>query len=208
MMPHKFAEIFPAMDDKQFRLLVASIREHGQQEPIVIYKGKILDGRNRKLACANLQIKPKTVEYTGKDPLAFVMAANLHRRHLTASQRAMVAAKVADMKVGQDKRSKLPEGGIKEGVSVEEAAEQLSVSPRSVQRAKAVQASGDEELIEAVEQGKVTVTSAARSVKPEHEPPAPTQPDRFWRKDFERLIAKATSEDIHWAVAYLGRLPK
>jgi|SaaInlStandDraft_7_1057024.scaffolds.fasta_scaffold98518_2 hypothetical protein len=208
MMPHKLAGIFPAMDHKQFQLLVASIREHGQQEPIVVYKGKILDGRNRAGACANLQIKPKTVEYTGKDPLAFVMAANLHRRHLTASQRAMVAAKVADMKVGQDKRSKLPEGGIKEGVSVEEAAEQLSVSPRSVHRAKVVQDSGDDELIQSVEQGDVKVSAAVKSLKPEPEPPAPTQPDRFWRKDFERLIAKATSEDIHWAVAYLGRLPK
>ena len=138
MMPHKLAGIFPAMDRKQFQLLVASIREHGQQEPIVVYKGKILDGRNRAGACANLQIKPKTVEYTGKDPLAFVMAANLHRRHLTTSQRAMVAAKVANIKATTGKRSKTvaKNDGVSEDipsqVSIEQAAEQLSVSKTSV----------------------------------------------------------------------------
>lgn len=210
MMPHKYAEIFPAMDRKQFQLLVASIREHGQQEPIVVYKGKILDGRNRAGACANLQIKPKTVEYTGKDPLAFVMAANLHRRHLTASQRAMVAAKMADLKHGQRKKpqgvsAETPKGGTGEDtVTIDEAAEHLNVSPRSVQRAKAVQNSGDEELIEAVEQGKVKVSAAAKSLKPDPvQKPEPVAESAWW-KDARRLLDTGTAADIKKLITLAG----
>ena len=193
------------MDHKQFQLLVASIREHGQQEPIVVYKGKILDGRNRAGACANLQIKPKTVEYTGKDPLAFVMAANLHRRHLTTSQRAMVAAKVANIKAKTGKRSKMVvDDSISKDtleVSIEQAAEQLSVSPISVRRARVVQTHGDDDLIEAVEQGKVTVTAAERVAKPSA---VKTVSPDVWPKAFKRLLDKATDKQLKWAAKVIG----
>jgi hypothetical protein len=37
-----------------------------------------------------------TVELNGQDPLRFVLAKNDHRRHLTTSQRALVAARLDD----------------------------------------------------------------------------------------------------------------
>ena len=36
-------------------------------------------------------------EYDGDDPRSFVVSLNLHRRHLNESQRAMVAANLANM---------------------------------------------------------------------------------------------------------------
>jgi hypothetical protein len=67
----------------------------------------------------------------------------------------MVAAKMADLKQGQRGQAKeTPKGGTHEDkVTIDKAAEQLNVSPRSVSRAKAVQDSGDDELIKSVEQG-------------------------------------------------------
>ena len=103
MHPHPYAAIFPMMDRKALQELVASIRDDGLEQPIVTFEGKILDGRNRSLACANAQVKPRYVKYKGNDPLAYVVRANLTRRHLTASQRAMVAAKMANLKVGSNK---------------------------------------------------------------------------------------------------------
>ena len=175
MQPHPYADLFPMMDKKTFQGLVASIRDDGLENPIVTFEGKILDGRNRDLACANAQVKPVYVPFKGKDALAFVLRANLTRRHLTASQRAMVAAKMANMKSGANKTANVHLQQPVPLITVKEAADTLDVSTASVTRAKAVQASGDEELIEAVESGEVPVAVAAKKIKGATTPTTPTR---------------------------------
>jgi ParB-like chromosome segregation protein Spo0J len=170
MQPHPYADLFPHMKNEDFRKLVADIRDHGLQEPIVTYEGKILDGRNRAAACSNLQVKPLYTEYRGSAPLTYVMSKNLHRRHLSASQRSMVASKLADLKSGQraDEVS---------GTSIDAAAKIMNVGRASVDRAKTVRASGDGELIEAVENGKVAVSAAAKRIKSNAQVAAPKLTD-------------------------------
>ena len=80
----------------EFDDLVASMRRRGfdPSHPIILCEELILDGRNRWRACQLAGVEPRTRQFPeGQDPLAFVLAANLHRRHLAESQRAMVAAK-------------------------------------------------------------------------------------------------------------------
>ena len=74
----------------------ASIAAIGLREPIWIYLGKVIDGRNRLRACTELGIPPATREWDGRGSLVtFVISLNLHRRHLKEPQRAMVAAQLA-----------------------------------------------------------------------------------------------------------------
>ena len=101
---HELADIFPKFSDEELKELCADIDKNGLAEPVTVYEGKILDGRNRWEACAMLGIEPKTVEYTGNDPISFVLSKNLHRRHLNESQRAMVAAELANMRHGGDRK--------------------------------------------------------------------------------------------------------
>ena len=60
--------------------------------------GRILDGRNRYLACQQLEIEPRFAEWAGEgDPTVWVLSEDLHRRHLTASQRAAIAVAALPM---------------------------------------------------------------------------------------------------------------
>ena len=128
---------------------------HGVREPVWLYEGQILDGRNRYRAAQAMGVECPTREYDGEDPTGFVVSLNLHRRHLSESQRAMVAAKLANMPAHRpDKSANLP-------TSQDDAAEMLNVSPRSVRSAVKVQADATPELVQAVEAGRVSVSAAA-----------------------------------------------
>ena len=76
-------------------------RTLGLHEPIWLYEGQILDGRNRYRACQELGIPCPTRVYEGQEPLAFNLSLNLHRRHLNESQRAMVAERLATLPEGR-----------------------------------------------------------------------------------------------------------
>jgi hypothetical protein len=154
---HPLAEIFPLIEGAEFDALVADIKAHGQRYPIVLCDGKILDGRNRYRACIELGREPKAEVYAGHDPVAYVISTNLTRRHLSTSQRAMIAAQLATLKNGQ--RSDLVQAP-----SIEGAAALLNVGHASVERAKFVRERGDEDLIRAVQSGDVTVSGAVERI--------------------------------------------
>lgn len=89
---HEVTNLFPMMQEEEFKALVEDIRQNGLLEPIWTYQGKIIDGRNRYRACKELGMEPKYREWDGNGSLVqFVVSFNLHRRHLTASQKAAAA---------------------------------------------------------------------------------------------------------------------
>ena len=142
---HPAADLFPMMDAAAHEELKADIAKHGQRRPVIFIGNQVLDGRNRLKACNELGIEPKREEAPADvDPFEFVLSLNLHRRHLTESQRAMVAAKLAKLRVGDNQHTK--EGGQICPPSNEQAAEQLHVSPRSVKTAKQVINRGSDDL--------------------------------------------------------------
>lgn len=92
---HPAAARLPMMDDAELAQLMEKIKAHGQREKAVLLEGKLLDGRNRGRACELAGLQLQTREATAEEcaaPLSFVFDANLHRRHLNESQRALLAA--------------------------------------------------------------------------------------------------------------------
>ncbi len=143
---------------------------------------QILDGRNRLRACAVMGVEPTWEDYLGDDPLAFVLTHNLHRRHLDESQRAMVAARVANLKEGRPAK----ETPSIEGVSADKAAAMLNVGRATVERARAVVDRGVPELAAAVDSGKAAVSAAAEIARL----PASEQKEIVARGEAE-IVAKA-----------------
>lgn len=197
---HELCKIFPPMPDDQFTALMQDIAANGLRQPIVIYENKILDGRHRYKACLNLGRQPVSVIYDGNDPLGYVISHNLNRRHLDESQRAMIAAKLANLKDGQRKSSGASIGAPRTEVSQIDAAGKMGVGRISVQRAKKVLDKGTPELTEAVESGQIAVSVAAKiaELEPEQQQQviADPRPDqaikKVMRQEREQELAERT----------------
>jgi ParB-like chromosome segregation protein Spo0J len=155
---HPLADIFPLLEGDEFASLVEDIREHGLLTQIVLYEGAILDGRNRYRACVEAGVEPQFETYDGENPLAYVVSFNLKRRHLDESQRAMVAARIANLPLGANQHRS---GQLADAPTQEQAASMLNVGERSVRRAREVLDEGAPELVEAVDRGAVSVSAAA-----------------------------------------------
>lgn len=159
---HPLVAIFPEMDAAAFAEFVADIKANGVREPVTVYHNQIVDGRTRLLACQQLGIPCPQRVYEGKeeDLLAFVLSKNLHRRQLDASQRAMVAAKIANMTHGGDRRS--DQAATVAACSQAEAGKRVGVSERMVSDAVKVIAKAEPEVAKAVRDGKLPVSAAAK----------------------------------------------
>ena len=189
---HPLANAFPLIEGDEFDALTADIEANGLRDKITLYEGKILDGRNRYRAAlaAGLELSQDDVRiFVGDDPLGFVVSVNLRRRHLDDSQRALVAAKLANMRQGE--RTDLEPRSDLSKLSQVEAAKKLNVGRTSVQSAKVVLASGDAELIAAVEKGNIPVSRAAETVR---HPESEARPLTF--EDSKRIAAAGQAQAL------------
>lgn len=149
---HPYAKLFPMMQEDEYVTFRSDISTNGLRHPIVLFQGKILDGRNRYRSCCDLDIEPATEEYTGDDALGFVLSLNLYRRQLSVAQRALIAAEVSSLKSADEEAS----------ITIEDAATIMGVSPRSISSACKVVRQGVPELLDAVKSGEISISAAER----------------------------------------------
>ncbi len=167
---HPIADVFPMLDDADTKMLADDIAANGIRHPIVLFEGSILDGRNRYKAAklAGYETKPEDfTDFTGDwdAAVAFVTSENLARRHLTSSQRAMAAAKLATLKRGDNQHTVEGEDARIQASTQKAVAKQLGVGRFSVQAARRVREKGVPALATAVEKGKIAVSAAAELTK-------------------------------------------
>lgn len=177
---HEAANIFPMMIDERLDDLADDIGKSGLRETIKLFDGKILDGRNRYLACLRADVEPRTEEVNlgGMSPTIYSLDMNLHRRHLSVSQRTMIGARAWCL---FDKEDELlaSEGGEdhtgiekRKKLSRYDISKMVNVGGRTVHKGRAVLTGGIPDLVEAVDAGYVKVgPSVAISKLPKNEQP-------------------------------------
>jgi hypothetical protein len=109
LQPHPLAEMFPLIEGDDFATLVEDIRANGIRFPIMLYQGRILDGRNRYRAAVEAGHCFTERDFAnlvaGIDAEAWVISANLQRRNLDNRGKRAVIAKLIEAKPGQSDRA-------------------------------------------------------------------------------------------------------
>src|SRR4051794_35367618 len=169
---HPVADIWPLLPEAELEALAEDIRENGLRYPIWRHRdGRIIDGRNRWLACQRADVACPHETYAGLDGadlVAFVVSLNERRRHLTESQRAAIAADLPARGRGRPSAEEKAHGCA---FSDAEAAKLFGVSERAVEYAKAVKRT-DPEIHERVKRGELNLAEARRALDDGIPPPA------------------------------------
>ncbi len=188
---HETAEMFPLMSEEEYAEFVDDIRSNGFMNPVKVTDDLVvIDGRNRLCASVDLAMDVDIERLNPADVLNYVISENLHRRHLTTSQRSAIAVEIKErfakeakerqlsgLKQYQDSDNKkeavltdLSERSesqkskkVKEDWSRKKASDVVKVGEVSVQKAEKVKRV-DPELYERMKEGKVkSVDSAYKS---------------------------------------------
>lgn len=125
---HPIAEEYPLMPDHDIGRMTQDMVQRGfdPRFPIILFEGKILDGRNRSIAAKEAKVKPLYVQFTGTEEEArwFAMRANEERRHL-AQDWLQRRRKERIERVAQRRQ---------EGASTRQIAEEEGVTHTQIQR--------------------------------------------------------------------------
>jgi ParB-like chromosome segregation protein Spo0J len=180
MPVHPVAMLFPMMSKPDLAALAESIKREGLLTPCTRHNGVLLDGRNRLAACALAGVAPRFVEYGGQSPVAFIIAANLERRHLKKGQKIALALEIEPYFAEEARTRQLAtlKKGDKPGVenvpqreqarSRDLAAAAVGVSGKLVSAAKAIR-EADPERFEKVKAGTLSVAKAKKEIKAEQD---------------------------------------
>jgi hypothetical protein len=182
------------MPDAAIAEMADDIRRHGQQQPVVLYQGQVLDGRNRLRACELAGVAAEVREWTGTDPVRWVLSLNFHRRHLTEDQKSVVGARAERLLAELERAAQAAPAGeparagaIATGESPaapaapdpmapftdramerrvrQTAATLVNVSPARIARGRKLLDQGVPELVRAVEAGSLSMSQASRVAK-------------------------------------------
>jgi hypothetical protein len=180
MTTHPVADLFPMLPGAELRELAENITKHGLIHPCVRQGDVLLDGRNRLAACTLAGVTPSFTEYTGDSPVAFIIGANLARRHLDKGQKIALALEIEPYfaeeakkryaeTVGRPSKSeeKVPQIS-RAPQSRDQAAATVGVSGKLVSAAKAIK-EADPERFERVKQGTLSVAKAKKEIKAEQD---------------------------------------
>jgi hypothetical protein len=92
LLAHELANLLPMIEGREFAELKGDIAKQGILSPIVLFEGRILDGRNRHKAAKEVghkfvpaEFKEFEGDYAAAE--AYVFSTNLLRRQLTNAQK-------------------------------------------------------------------------------------------------------------------------
>lgn len=144
---HELAHLTPTMTDARFKALKSSIVELGQKLPIIMYRGKCIDGRHRvkafrELGLTEIDAINENSQMSIDDIKEVILNGYEQRRHQTPTQSAIMAYR--EWESYRRAGEKINQGAI---------ADKYGVSLKLLSRAKQLHTLTGDKIIERLFQG-------------------------------------------------------
>jgi hypothetical protein len=171
---HPAADLFPMMTPSRLDEMAQDIGANGQRFPVMIWRGQVIDGRNRLKACELAGQNPWTQKCdkdfaSEEQVIRYIISVNLQRRNLSTSVRAALAVELLPM-LKEEAKERQRQGIQKiedpkaKGAAVEKAAEITGTNRQYVHDAAKLKDEAPEKF-EEVRRGETSIPQAMRSVR-------------------------------------------
>ncbi len=181
MIDPEFESLITPLKPDEYAELEKSILEEGCRDPIITWKGVIVDGHNRYAICRKHNLEFKTVErdFESRDDAKVWMIRNqIGRRNLNDYERSRLALKMKPLisKKAKENQAQYFGNQYQSGLcqnsdkvhpidTKKELAKISDVSHDTISKVEFIETNADEEMKEAVRSGKISINAAATYLK-------------------------------------------
>ncbi len=204
---HDLSKTFREMTKEEFAALKDDIRVNGMKEPIVLFAGKVLDGRNRFRACLELEVEgqlpngsPVFTEFLGtyEEAESEAISKNFMRRHLTKSEKAMFLVLNGKIKLPPADGSRRESGSGRDNII--RVGRKFGVNHMTLYKAAYI-ASKDPTLAQDVADGKKSVPMADKELRERLIKAAPEQVGLRSIESMKKALREFEEKEVPGAIA-------
>ena len=185
----EFKNLIPALTADEYKQLEANLIEEGCRDALVIWNGTIIDGHNRYEICQKQKIAFDTqdIEFADdNEAKIWIIKNQFGRRNINNATRAMLALELEPLikekakenlsESGGDRKSETAKSGLQNSVKAikpintqKEVADIAGLSHSTIHEAKKVKESGNQEVIDKMKAGTMSIHKAYKEVMPKRE---------------------------------------
>ena len=149
----EFKDLIPPLSQEEYRQLEENILANQCRDPIVLWRGIIIDGHNRHEICTKHSLPYKTVKLrlpSREAAKLWILENQLGRRNLTDATRIAIATRKLEYQKTYANKA---------------IAKAARVSEKTVWHFMRIKAKGGPELVEKLMSGQLKINTAARRLK-------------------------------------------
>ena len=218
----EFKSLIPPLSDEEYKQLEQNIITDGCRDPLVIWKGTIVDGHNRYEICTKKGVSfntTKTASDTRDDAVMWIIKNQFGRRNLSAYTRSELALKLAPLVEARAKANQL--ATLKQNAVLQKSAERSApidtrreiakaagVSHDTVMKVKKIAEKAPEEVKAKLRTGEISINKAHADITREEKRASIVEK----LEDIKTIEAKAASGkydviviDPPWPMAKIER---
>jgi|694.fasta_scaffold91441_6 N6-adenosine-specific RNA methylase IME4/ParB-like chromosome segregation protein Spo0J len=199
----EFKKLIPALTAEEYKQLEANILSEGIRDPLVLWKGYLVDGHNRYAIATEHGLDYKTVNKDFKDSnevKEWMILNQFGRRNLSNYQRSVLALQLEEVFSAKAKQNQIRKP---ESVSVnspkqnpidtrKELSKVASVGEQTIARVKVIEAKATPEVKAQLSTGELSINQAYQEIKKEEKKEIQVEK----KKEYEQRIATVSVNEF------------